>query len=206
MTTFLSIKSHEENQQGGSYACQDPPETIERTRVKSMMMITMMNEDDSFPMRRPATQKKQSESDSSFLQLAQKPLQSSSSNGRQTPRLLTPYSDDFFDDENEDNISTTELTEPEATPWLFRPIAPPDDSADYDLMEHDTFQRDDEDDEDDAWATFMSGIPMEIEIFNEQQRYYIEDDGDDAQENFDQILIALRARSEDFTLMTGCHY
>lgn len=177
MTTFL-YKS-QEDQQVGYFFGQGPPEKIARDQPTSNVSFT----------RRPLTQESKQDS---FM----KPLHSATT-GRQTPRLLTPYSDDFFDDENDDNIST-ELTEPEATPWLFRPIAPPDDSADYDLTEHDTFQRDE--DEDDAWATFMSGIPMEIEVLNEH-RYCIEDD--DEHDNLDQILIALRARSEELTEMTG---
>lgn len=129
------------------------------------------------------------------------------SSGRQTPRLLTPCTDDVFDDENDDDIST-ELTEPEATPWLFRPIAPPEDSSDYDLAEHDIFQA--EEDEEDAWSAFMTGIPMEIEFLNDHgqlsaiscvsnERYCIEDE----ETELDRILLALRSRNDEFPVFTG---
>ena len=191
MTTFLYTS--QEDQEVGSFFGQGPPEKIESSTSTRMMHI---NINDSFTCRPVTMESKQD----AFL-LLQKPLHTLS--GRQSPpRLLTPYSDDFFGDENDDNIST-ELTEPEATPWLFRPIAPPDDSADYDLTEHDAFQHE-EDEDDDAWASFMSGIPMEIEILNEQ-RFYIEDD-DEEHSNFDQILNALRAQSEELSELTGRPY
>ncbi len=175
MTSFL-YSSHED-QEVGTFFCQAPPEKIESTRKLN---------DDSFP-RRPLKMSKQY--NDSFT----KP------SGRQTPRLLiTPYSDDVFDDENDDNIST-EITEPEATPWLFRPIAPPDDSADYDLNEHDTFENVQEEDE--MWETFLTGIPMEIEV---DQRYCIEDD--DEQDNLDRMLSALHAQSQQLIDMPGRPY
>ncbi|GAX18714.1 hypothetical protein FisN_26Hh004 [Fistulifera solaris] len=173
MTSFL-YSSHED-QEVGSFFCQAPPEKIESTRKLN---------GDSFP-RRPVTMSK--------LDSLTKPPRC------QTPRLLiTPYSDDVFDDENDDNIST-EITEPEATPWLFRPIAPPDDSAEYDLNEHDTFQHVEEEDE--MWDAFLTGIPMEIEV---DPRYCIEEV--DEQDNLDRMLIALHAQSQQLIDMPRRKY